>query len=260
MGKMDRLVTVCPRIGGCERHVVGETGSAVHIFDPTDDMQGIKRESKSYGSTKRDASSENHRAGQRGDDTSYHPLLRTQVDSDLSARIQFMRRKGLTTAVLYIDIDDFKKINDAYGHSGGDAVLEHFGKLLREDSRASDLIGRLGGEEFAVLLPETGREGALRFAQKIRTHAERTRVPCGATEISYTVSIGFSICEASDNLSLEELIRQADTALYVAKKSGKNCVMEYGDVGEKIGEKRPVEEAFSHNMRLPETGRDPRRG
>ena len=125
-------------------------------------------------------------------------------------------------AVLMIDLDHFKMVNDTYGHLTGDTVLAEFAVLLRNTLRRSDVAARYGGEEFLALLPGTEESGARELAQRIRLNCEKTEftTPEGK-RLKVTVSIGAAIFEDTDE-SLEGLIHRADTALYQAKNQGRN--------------------------------------
>lgn len=137
------------------------------------------------------------------------------------------KRDDSSLAILYIDIDDFKDINDKYGHDIGDKVLNSFGTVLRENKRASDLIGRLGGEEFAYILPETDSNGALKFANNLRNILKKQYLKNGNIEVHYSISIGISIFDSKNKVSLEELIKQSDESLYSAKHAGKDNIVLY---------------------------------
>jgi diguanylate cyclase (GGDEF)-like protein len=132
-------------------------------------------------------------------------------------------RFGHQLSLVVLDIDDFKQVNDSHGHLQGDEVLRVVGRILREESRGIDEPARYGGEEFVVALPETGREGALELAERVRTRLERTPVGGidGADDISVTASLGVATLPdaATDT---RELIAVADAALYEAKRAGKN--------------------------------------
>lgn len=140
---------------------------------------------------------------------------------------KLIQRDKSLLAVLYIDIDDFKKVNDTYGHSIGDKVLKDFGHILRENTRKSDLVGRLGGEEFAFILADINSNGAIKFANNLRDRVNNTVVKLDDISISYSISIGISIFSNKKQVNLEELINQSDKALYIAKNSGKNCTILY---------------------------------
>ncbi|TNF33208.1 MAG: GGDEF domain-containing protein [Gammaproteobacteria bacterium] len=126
-------------------------------------------------------------------------------------------------AVVMIDIDHFKHINDSYGHSVGDVVLQAFARPLKHLVRDIDVIGRMGGEEFALVLPETDLEEAGKMADRLRIAISSIVVPYESHKISITASMGVAACK-SDYCSLENLITKADDALYVAKKKGRNQV------------------------------------
>lgn len=140
---------------------------------------------------------------------------------------QLAKRDRTSLAMLYIDIDDFKNINDKYGHSIGDKVLTLFGDILKESKRESDLVGRLGGEEFAYILPSTDSVGASSFAKNLKEKLKESYLEHDNLKINYTISIGVSIYSTENNVKLEELINQADEVLYSAKHSGKNKVVIY---------------------------------
>jgi diguanylate cyclase (GGDEF)-like protein len=122
-------------------------------------------------------------------------------------------------AALALDLDHFKQINDSHGHSSGDEVLAAVGSTLTTSSRESDFVGRAGGEEFLILLPETGLEAAQQVAEKIRLAIAAITIP--SIERPITASIGVAILpdHAGDATSL---LRRADRALYTAKKNGRN--------------------------------------
>ena len=132
------------------------------------------------------------------------------------------RRYELPLMLLMLDLDHFKRINDQYGHAAGDAVLQNFVKSVSGVLRESDLIGRLGGEEFAVLLPNTAFEGGRSLAQRIVENVRTNPVDVENARISYTVSIGASCL--SGETSFTSLLGKADAALYRAKNEGRDRV------------------------------------
>ena len=128
-------------------------------------------------------------------------------------------------SVLMLDIDNFKSINDTYGHDVGDKVIAYIGDMCRNELRDIDIAGRLGGEEFAILLPDTSPETALQVAERLRHEIENYEMEfSGGAVLKFTVSIG---CVSSTDLSLdvEQLLKRADQCLYEAKKSGRNRVV-----------------------------------
>lgn len=135
------------------------------------------------------------------------------------------KRAGETVAVLAMDLDRFKALNDAHGHAGGDAALRAFAAVCRAQLRTSDVFGRIGGEEFAVLLPATDAAAALAVAERIRAALAATPLDLGgAAATPVTVSIGVASRRA-DGALLEALLLAADEALYAAKRGGRNRVV-----------------------------------
>lgn len=126
--------------------------------------------------------------------------------------------------ILAIDMDDFKKINERYGLAGGDQVLFIFGLLSQEAVRDSDIVARLGGEEFAFFLPNTNIEQAEVLASRIMDKIQRKAVILGNEYIKYTVSIGISINHHNKDLPLTKAFKMADEALHVAIEKGGNCI------------------------------------
>ncbi|GAB6046053.1 hypothetical protein JCM11957_16520 [Caminibacter profundus] len=138
--------------------------------------------------------------------------------------INLLNRKGVKNklkeikkgSILFFDVDFFKKVNDNYGHEFGDFVLSEIGKTLKNIFRKSDIVGRWGGEEFIVVLPETSFEDAKKVAKKLRKTIENYDFKGK----KFTISVGVS----EYNGNLEESLKKADIALYQAKKSGRNQV------------------------------------
>lgn len=131
------------------------------------------------------------------------------------------KRKNLTVTAAMIDIDFFKRINDEYGHDAGDRVLKGIASVLQKRFRASDVVSRIGGEEFCVLAVNMDRESVEGVFNSLREKIEETGIPTGSGAIRITVSIG--VCTEPMN-DLEEMIKQADSMLYKAKESGRNRV------------------------------------
>ncbi|MGH1461946.1 MAG: GGDEF domain-containing protein [Neptuniibacter sp.] len=140
-------------------------------------------------------------------------------------KIAERQRSHLTLA--YIDIDDFKAINDKYGHVAGDAVLQSFATTLKESARGSDIIARIGGEEFAMLLPDTDIQGAYSILERIRAQISARALTIDEHSINLSISIGLTHYQKETELVVEQLIKQADQALYQAKSEGKNCIVQY---------------------------------
>jgi len=150
----------------------------------------------------------------------------------LGEEINRARHFGAKLSFMMIDIDHFKKCNDRYGHLVGDAVLREISAVMKKNLREIDIMGRYGGEEFVVILPETEKSLALIAAQRLRKAVETCRVRAYDEDIGATISIGVaSFPDDADDMS--QLIDKADRALYKAKESGRNRVIAYGQ-NEKI--------------------------
>jgi len=132
-------------------------------------------------------------------------------------------RIGSSCSFLMIDLDNFKSLNDEYGHQAGDLTLNFLANLVKEMLRAYDIFGRIGGEEFAILLPETSHHVALEIGQRIRQAIEQSSVNFLTHTINITASIGVATSDENTE-SLQQLMSQADKNLYCAKNDGRNCV------------------------------------
>ena len=154
-----------------------------------------------------------------------HLLNRRGLVIRLTAELDRVRRYNSPLALLLIDLDRFKSVNDTYGHLVGDDVLAEMGILLQRATRSVDVVGRYGGEEFVVVLPETGPDGALVIADRIRERIATHKFRMGEGITSHlTASIGVSNFPSTGVNSPEELLHAADVALYKAKESGRNAV------------------------------------
>lgn len=138
------------------------------------------------------------------------------------------RRSGSPLALLMIDVDHFKPINDTYGHPTGDEVLRRIAELLEGRLRGYDFIGRYGGEEFCVVAPDTGREGAMALAESLRAIIDATPFTAAGKEIAISVSIGVALCPSNAKYELKEVLAESDAALYAAKQAGRNRVVCFG--------------------------------
>jgi diguanylate cyclase (GGDEF)-like protein len=137
--------------------------------------------------------------------------------------IRDCRREQGALGALMIDADHFKRINDTFQHAGGDAVLQALTQTLKREVRGGDLVGRLGGEEFAVLLPRTGLAAAQQTAERVRLAISSMQVEREGATIPVTVSIGLTVLAQGD-ASIDALLARADQALYSAKRNGRNRV------------------------------------
>lgn len=145
-----------------------------------------------------------------------------------SLKVAYARhqRHGNHTSLVMFDIDHFKRINDSYGHPGGDKVIEEVARLLREYVRDTDVAGRYGGEEFGVVLSDTDKHGAKAFAERLRKAVENLDVQYEGQSIRFTISLGVADLNQPSE-SHADLIAWADQALYASKKNGRNQVSVY---------------------------------
>ncbi|GAA0695445.1 hypothetical protein GCM10009104_23970 [Marinobacterium maritimum] len=155
-------------------------------------------------------------------------LSRRALMERLFTEMKRRSRYGQPLSLLMLDLDHFKRVNDRYGHQAGDLVLKELAQMLEQHLREVDIIGRYGGEEFTVLLPNTARLQAERLAQRLCQAAAEYRIRLhGGDLVQVTLSIGLASCD-TDLLSAETLLARADEALYVAKQRGRNRVSVYG--------------------------------
>jgi diguanylate cyclase (GGDEF)-like protein/PAS domain S-box-containing protein len=149
---------------------------------------------------------------------------RRYLDETLERELHRSLRTSQTICIVMIDIDHFKKYNDLYGHDAGDALLQLFGKYLQEHIRGSDIACRYGGEEFVVVMPDTGIEDAIKRAEQLRIGLKSLSVVYQGKELEgITVSVGISIFP-EHGLTSRSMIKAADVALYAAKNQGRDCV------------------------------------
>lgn len=161
-------------------------------------------------------------------------MATTDFLTDLSNRRHFItrmeqelrrvnRRDDLQIAVLMLDIDHFKHINDLFGHACGDGVLQQFSSIIRSELRMVDSAGRVGGEEFAILLSDTDAGGALAFGERLRERVAQSPMQHAGRQVGVTVSIGVTTMSSLD-ADTSAILQRADTALYSAKQRGRNRV------------------------------------
>jgi diguanylate cyclase (GGDEF)-like protein len=148
---------------------------------------------------------------------------RRRFMSALDSEIERASRLGSELTVVLADLDDFKRVNDAFGHHAGDDVLRAFAELVRSHVRDVDVPGRIGGEEFAILLPETSTADAAIVAERMRHSLSLVSIPV-AEDQTVRVSSSFGVAELTPGQSGDDLMRAADAALYRAKAEGKNRV------------------------------------
>jgi diguanylate cyclase (GGDEF)-like protein len=141
--------------------------------------------------------------------------------------VSLAARHGIPFSVAIVDLDRFKSINDRHGHPAGDAVLKLFADVLNSVSRRSDIIGRLGGEEFALVLPNTRIVEAYEFTERLHNAINKAVLNHNNAMIQYTVSIGLTSAEPETDNGIDNLLARADQALYEAKRAGRNQTAVY---------------------------------
>jgi diguanylate cyclase (GGDEF)-like protein len=145
------------------------------------------------------------------------------LEETLELEMSRFRRWNRPFSVLMLDIDHFKTVNDTHGHDVGDEVLKCVAKVIKDSARNNDITGRWGGEEFFLILPETGQEGGEIFSERLRAEIEKSKVPHTNGPIKVTASMGLATA-ASHHLMWRELVKEADSAMYRAKAAGRNRV------------------------------------
>lgn len=135
--------------------------------------------------------------------------------------VERARRYGQPLGLIVCDVDHFKRVNDTNGHAVGDKALQHITSIMKKSLRQVDVLGRIGGEEFAILLPNTNLIEAVQLAERLRKHVEKHPFCHGADQIQLTVSLGVT----GHSGSVDEMLKLADDALYEAKAKGRNCTV-----------------------------------
>ncbi|EWG99911.1 GGDEF domain-containing protein [Halomonas sp. BC04] len=148
---------------------------------------------------------------------------RREFEARGRAEVERVKRSGAPLSFVTIDLDHFKQINDDHGHRAGDEVLRVFVKLVKMTLRPSDLVGRIGGEEFALILPDTPLEGAAIIAERLRQLTEREVVTLSGAQIRFTVSLGVAQY-GPDGVTYDSVVEAADSRMYRAKQAGRNQV------------------------------------
>ena len=243
-GEFDRMQSVLATLlkqplescSAAERRLVDDILAAIRRGEElTERLQRLERENLELALTNRMLAEVSARDSLTG------LYNRWYVLDKLEAEINRSLRHGSPMAVLMVDLDHFKHVNDTYGHTAGDQVLQSVGKLLRESCRVYDVPGRYGGEEFCVLLPETTLGTTPIVAERIRQRLEMTEMAAGGSSFVVTASIGIAGIDSHTGeplLSPTALIDRADRALYSAKNHGRNRV-EMWDAG--LRDSRSVE-------------------
>ncbi|NUO38334.1 MAG: GGDEF domain-containing protein [Gemmatimonadaceae bacterium] len=163
-------------------------------------------------------------AEQIGTDPLTGCLNRRALETRLRAEWRQAKRRGATVAVLAVDLDHFKSINDSRGHPFGDVVLQELAAIMKATARDTDAVARTGGDEFVIVLPDTGWQGALTFAERLRRKVDDFSFGAAAGAIGITISVGVALARGTDPVSPEMLLQEADRSLYKAKTGGRNRI------------------------------------
>jgi len=150
----------------------------------------------------------------------------------LQAEMDRSKRSGIPTSLVLVDADHFKAVNDTYGHEAGNLALKHLADILRGEVRTTDIVCRYGGEEFAMIFPETHLNLAVKVADRIREQIARRPVEIDGGEIELTVSMGASVYMKTSVIDRNNFVASVDKYLYEAKQSGRNCIchIDYSDL------------------------------
>jgi diguanylate cyclase (GGDEF)-like protein len=143
-------------------------------------------------------------------------VLQTEMDRS--------KRSGIPTSLVLIDVDHFKMVNDTYGHETGNLALKYLADILRAEVRTTDIVSRYGGEEFAMIFPETHLNLAVKVADRIREQVASRPVAIDDGEVKLTVSMGASVYMKTSVLDFNDFVDSVDKYLYEAKQSGRNCI------------------------------------
>lgn len=160
------------------------------------------------------------------------------LHDQLLIEMESAKRYQTPLACLMIDIDDFKAINDTYGHPFGDVVLADIAKILRQSVRQIDIVGRLGGEEFLVVMPHTATASAVPVAERIRQAVQHWPFPINGKNVSVTISLGVAAFPVDKIMNKSDLLKTADDALYEAKRTGKNRTVVFKAAARLAGDPR----------------------
>ena len=150
---------------------------------------------------------------------------REYFDNRLTSELSYAKRHGTPVSLLLLDLDNFKRVNDVYGHTAGDQVLVQLATLIHGEIRDEDVFARYGGEEFAVITPGVGLEGCRALAERLRAKLEKLEVETGEHKLRVTLSAGCATASEIADPTPESMIKAADVRLYAAKHAGRNRVV-----------------------------------
>ena len=173
---------------------------------------------------------------------------RPYFDQIFEQHISLARRYGTDLSVLFLDVDDFKEVNDTYGHQVGDTTLQDVARIIQREKRDSDVAARYGGEEFVLLMPHTENIHAYVLAERIRIRIQQQELDANGTPYKVTISGGLASFPSNARDS-EELLRKADSALYLAKGAGKNVISFYREE-----KRRYLRVKFNQPIKIKELG------
>jgi diguanylate cyclase (GGDEF)-like protein len=216
-----------------DRNLAFLNGANDFITKPIDEMELVARLNVHYrlARTIRELEASKKALAEQATTDSLTKLKNRRAFFENGAKALAMARRYVSDlSVLLLDIDHFKKINDTYGHAVGDDALIVVAQILIEMSRTEDTVARIGGEEFALLLPDTNRLGTAVLAERIRSAIEREQFITGDKIVPITVSIGIASFGVDPADSIDQLLGVADNRLYLAKNAGRNriCVNDEG--------------------------------
>ena len=164
-------------------------------------------------------------AEQIGSDPLTACMNRRSLEARLRAELRHARRRNSTVAIVALDIDNFKTINDTFGHPAGDVVLQQVAAIMKATVRDTDAVARVGGDEFLIVLPDAAWQGAVAFAERLRRRVDDHTFGLASAPIEVTVSVGLALGRGRDSISSDLLLKEADAALYKAKTAGRNRVL-----------------------------------
>jgi diguanylate cyclase (GGDEF)-like protein len=217
-----------------------EVGALGYITDPTDLDLLLARtrtllEFKAYLDVCEEAAFTDHLSG-----LANRRRFERQLDREISRSLRFDHPLTL----LMLDLDNFKTLNDSFGHDVGDEAIRRIGKVLQQETRGIDLAARIGGEEFAILLVETGREGGMEVAERLRVAINNLDVPASS---GVTASFGVAECPSSGTTA-DGILKAADIGLYEAKRTGRNrvvCIEQPQANSDTASDVQPERESFA---------------
>lgn len=214
------IIMVTSKTKGSDIKKALELGAFDYIKKPIDEWEVIARvqsalKLKHYQDTLKEMAIKDRLTGLYN-----HGLLIDLLIKELAKQ----QRKGYSMCFAMIDIDFFKNVNDTFGHMAGDDVLIEFSNILSSSIRKGDIVGRYGGEEFGVIMPEVDCTDGLRLFERIRKNVETHRFRVEEKTVNITISIGLCFKNSTDKITSSEVIKKADEALYAAKRNGRNCI------------------------------------